>query len=99
MKPTVFLSSFFLLVITATCNNQKITSNMKLTGLIEAAGITSYQYGSHVLKTDDKTYALTSGKVDLTELEGQTYTIIAEKVEGYPVDGGPEYLKVLEIEK
>ncbi|WBL22166.1 hypothetical protein [Zunongwangia sp. HRR-M8] len=99
MKPTVLLSSFFLFIITATCNNQNVTSNMKLTGLIEAAGITTYQYGSHVLKTDNKTYALTSGKVDLTELEGQTYTIIAEKVEGYPVDGGPEYLKVLEIEK
>ena len=98
MKIGVLISSFFLLIITATCNNQKVTSNMKLTGLIEAAGITSYQYGSHILRTDDKTYALTSGKIDLTELDGQTYTIIAEKVEGYPIDGGPEYLKVIDIE-
>ncbi|MFC6861311.1 hypothetical protein [Zunongwangia atlantica] len=99
MKLGVLLSSFFLLIITATCNNQKVTSNMKLTGLIEAAGITSYQYGSHVLRTDDKTYALTSGKIDLTELEGQTITIIAEKIDGYPVEGGPEYIKVLEVEE
>ncbi len=99
MKLGVLLSSFFLLIITATCNNQKITSNMKLTGLIEASGITTYQYGSHVLKTDDNTYALTSAKIDLTEFEGQTITIIAEKIDGYPVEGGPEYLKVLEVEK
>ncbi|MDN3596131.1 hypothetical protein [Zunongwangia endophytica] len=98
MKIGVLISSFFLLVITATCNNQKVTSNLKLTGLIEEAGMTTYQYGSHVLRTDDKTYAITSGKVDLTQLEGQTHTIVAERIEGYPIDGGPEYLKVLEIE-
>ena len=67
------------------------------TGLIEASGITSYQYGTHTLQTDNDFYALKSDSIDLSIYEGERITIKANTVEGYPVDGGPVYLNVTEV--
>lgn len=68
-------------------------------GTIEATGITSYQYGTHTLETENSFYALRSKQVDLARYEGENVTIRAVKIEGYPVDGGPEYLEVLSVEE
>ncbi len=70
---------------------------MELTGTIQQQGITSYQYGTHTLSTDGTFYALKSEAVNLDDYTDQEVTILAKKIEGYPVDGGPEYLLVLEI--
>ncbi|AVR44649.1 hypothetical protein C7S20_04885 [Christiangramia fulva] len=87
----------FLFAIACGSSSQSVAT--EYTGTIEPAGITSYQYGTHRLITDDETYALKSEKVDLNKYEGKKVTLTAEKVEGYPVDGGPIFLNVMTIKE
>ncbi|SDL82194.1 hypothetical protein SAMN04488034_1149 [Salinimicrobium catena] len=91
-----------LIIFTATCNNatentQTNIENMEVTGTIQQQGITSYQYGTHTLTNDETFYALRSEAVNLDNFLDQEVTIIAKKIEGYPLEGGPEYLLVLEV--
>ena len=81
-----------------TSNNSTEEGNL-YTGTIEPTGITTYQYGTHTLQAEDEFYALRSDSVDLSEYEGKQVTIRATKVEGYPVDGGPIYLNVTQVNK
>lgn len=87
-----------VLICTTSCGSGSLEEGTKYSGIIEATGITSYQYGTHTLKTEKEFYALKSDAVDLSEFEGESVTITAEKIEGYPVDGGPVYLKVNKVE-
>lgn len=93
------LVSTTLLLFTATCQNTTSGNDpLQITGTIEQQGMTSYQYGTHTLTGEgDIFYALTSEVVDLDEYLGEEVTLRAEMVEGYPVDGGPDYLRVLEV--
>ena len=68
-------------------------------GTIEPTGITSYQYGTHILESENDFYALKSDVLDLTKYENQEVEITASKIEGYPVDGGPVYLLVTKVKK
>lgn len=97
-------ATFALVIFTATCNNateneQEETDNMKVTGAIQQQGITSYQYGTHTLTNDETFYALRSEAVNLDNYIDEEVTIKAKKIEGYPLEGGPEYLLVLEVVK
>lgn len=87
----------FLLVFTATCSSTS-EKTITVTGTVEEQGITSYQYGTHTISGDGKFYALKSETIDLDQYIGETVSIKGENIAGYPVDGGPEYLMVLEIE-
>ena len=73
------------------------TTSMEIEGKIEVIGMTSWQYGTHTLSNDKDFYALRSKAVKLEQYEGKNVKIIADKIEGYPVDGGPEFLEVLSI--
>lgn len=99
MRITAFLSPLFLIFIfTATCNSTTTQENtMEITGNIEPQGITSYQYGTHTISNEEQFYAIRSEAVDLDDFIGKEVTIVAEKIEGYPLEGGPEYLLVLEV--
>lgn len=95
-------TGLFLFLSTATCDNtknesQKDPDQMEVTGTIQQQGITSYQYGTHTLTNDDTFYALKSETVNLDNYIDKEVTIVAKKIEGYPVDGGPDYLLVLEV--
>ncbi len=79
------------------------------TGLLLSSGISSYQYGTHTLnqsisqsttntKRTNLTYALKSDTINLSRYNGKVVTIIGSKVKGYPIDGGPEFIHVDEIE-
>jgi len=68
-----------------------------LSGKLEALGMSTFQYGTHTLNSGDKTYALKSSKVNLKTYEGKEVVVKGLKVNGYPVDGGPEFLDVQEI--
>ena len=96
---TLFNLSFgmILLIITATCSNTQ-GNTLEISGLIKEQGITTYQYGTHIISDQEQFYAIKSETIDLDQYVGKVVTIRAEKIEGYPVDGGPEYLLVLEIE-
>lgn len=97
MKLLTLLSGLALFLFTATCSNSVETGKLEFTGTIKEQGITSYQYGTHTLTTDKGFYAIKSEAVDLDDYVNKKVTIIAEKIEGYPLEGGPEYLLVLEI--
>ncbi|HSP83815.1 MAG TPA: hypothetical protein VLN72_08785 [Gillisia sp.] len=104
MKSILLLTSVSLFFFTATCNNQTsnnksmdATTSIEVEGTIEAIGMTSWQYGTHTLTNDENFYALRSKTVKLDQYEGKTVTIVAQKIDGYPVDGGPEFLEVLSI--
>ncbi|QED38597.1 hypothetical protein FK178_13100 [Antarcticibacterium arcticum] len=105
MKSISLLTTLFLYFFTATCNNQTTKTSMEtpnkieVEGKIEAIGMTSWQYGTHTLTNDDTFYALRSEKIDLQQYEGKTVKVTATKVEGYPVDGGPEFLEVYSIKE
>ena len=91
-------AGIILLLFTATCKPVN-DGSLRLSGIVEQQGITTYQYGSHTLSGPQGFYALTSKAVNLDHYIGKEITIKAEKVEGYPVDGGPEYLRVLQVVK
>jgi len=68
-------------------------------GTIEKQGITTYQYGTHVLKEGKKTlYALTSKTQKLNDYVGKRVKITGTKIDGYPLEGGPVFLEVTSVE-
>jgi len=71
--------------------------SITVSGKIEKQGITSYQYGTHVIKDNDTRYALSSKSINLDSFVGKTVTVVGEKIKGYPVSGGPIYLNVLKV--
>ncbi|MBM78813.1 MAG: hypothetical protein CL846_10055 [Crocinitomicaceae bacterium] len=80
-----------MISISASCNLSK--SNIKTSGVIQKQGITTYQYGTHTIPG----YALKSNTIDLDKYIDQKVKIKGSKVDGYPVDGGPEYIEVKKI--
>jgi hypothetical protein len=72
---------------------------VSLSGTLEKQGITTYQYGTHVLHDKDgKTfYALKSETLQLDTYIGKTVELKGTLVNDYPVDGGPQYIEVVKI--
>ena len=68
-------------------------NNVEITGTIQEQGITTYQYGTHTISG----YALRSTSVTLDDYINQNVTVVGHKINGYPVDGGPDYIEVKEI--
>lgn len=98
MKKIVLL--LFAGLAMAGCYGIKPASDKNLlviSGKVEAMGMSTFQYGSHRIKSGDKTYALKSEVVNLKNYEGKDVAIKALKIVGYPVDGGPEFLDVQEV--
>lgn len=96
---TIVLLLIMGLAITG-CNTVKPGGDKDLlvvSGKIEALGMSTFQYGTHTLNTGNKTYALKSGSVDLKTYEGKEVIVKGLKVAGYPVDGGPEFIDVKEV--
>ena len=94
MKRILFLSLFVAVI--SSCTSMKDSNTAKhltATGTVEKSGMTTYQYGTHVLKTDDKTFAL-KASFDLDPYINKKVTIKGKKVSGYPLSGGPELVDV-----
>jgi hypothetical protein len=70
-------------------------------GFIKTSGITSFNYGSHVLvsETGDIIYALESHLIDLSEHTKGEMRITGKLNPDYPVDGGPELIMVSEVRR
>ena len=90
-------------VLFSACANHKKTAlqstqvQMELKGMLRKQGITTYQYGTHVLTQDSTTYALKSTAVNLDKYINQTVTITGDLVKGYPLSGGPLYIDVKSV--
>lgn len=68
-------------------------------GIIQQQGITTYQYGTHVLldMNGNTLYALKSDVIPLSDYAGRKVQLQGVPIEGYPIEGGPGYLEVLTI--
>lgn len=93
----LFKSLFIGIIIclsVISCDKDDInTDNVEITGTILKQGITTYQYGSHTISG----YALRSSSITLDDYINQNVTVVGHKIDGYPVDGGPDYIEVEEI--
>ncbi|WP_316814718.1 hypothetical protein [Pedobacter nyackensis] len=82
------------------CSGVKPAADQNLVilgGKLEALGMSTFQYGTHILNSGATTYALKSSKVDLKTYAGKNVVVKGLKVAGYPVDGGPELIDVQEV--
>ena len=70
-------------------------------GYIKTAGITSFNYGTHVLVSDsgEILYALKSSIMNLADFTKGEVTVTGKLIMGYPVEGGPDFLSVSDIQK
>ena len=73
-------------------------NTLQLNGVIEKPGMTTYQYGTHVLRAGNRTYALKSSKVDLNSFMTEEVRIKGTRVDGYPIENGPDLIEVLEVD-
>ena len=96
MKNILLLLFLSISVMVNSCKKEQLSEN-QFQGLLNKQGPTTYQYGTHTLTNSSKTYALTSKELDLDKYVGRNVIITGEKISGYPVDGGPEYIEVKEI--
>jgi UDP-galactopyranose mutase len=96
MKTITLLFVLSISVIISSCKKEQLADN-QYKGLLKRQGPTTYQYGTHTLTTSSTTYALTSKVVDLDKYLDRVVIITGKRVNGYPVDGGPEYIDVKEI--
>lgn len=86
-----------MLGITAVgCGTTKQSDNsstLTLSGKLEEMGMTTFQYGTHKLQSEGKTYALKSS-LDLNRYINKEVTIKGSRVAGYPVENGPDFIEV-----
>lgn len=97
LKSFAFIFALFA-ITTVSCKKETISSQLEITGTIAKTGITTYQYGSHTITDDNSFYALRSTAVNLDDYVGQEVTIFGEIVDGYPVDGGPDFIEVTQVD-
>jgi len=81
----------------SSVKSSKDANTVSLTGKIEKIGMTTYQYGTHTIQSDQKTYALRSSSLDLNNFENKEVQITGTKVPGYPVENGPELIEVSSV--
>jgi hypothetical protein len=100
MKLKLFLFSFIWILFTGCEKEESVPneSQIEIKGVIQEAGITSYQYGTHKIISNGKWYALKSSTINLNSYLDKEVTVWGDKVKGYPVDGGPEFIDVKRLE-
>ncbi|WP_316803634.1 hypothetical protein [Pedobacter nototheniae] len=94
MKKILALSLFVAVFSGCSSMNNTTGRYLALSGKIEKLGMTTFQYGTHLLKTENKTYALKSETINLDTYLNKPVTIKGKKVIGYPLDGGPDLIEV-----
>lgn len=102
MKRLIYITAIIAMVlgVAACANSQNKQNNTLLVeGTIQKLEMSTFQYGTHTLEGKDGFFALRSEKVELNDYNGQEVKVEAQKVEGYPVDGGPVFLEVIAIKK
>lgn len=89
--------SIILISLTISLNScvvkNKNSDNIEITGILLKQGITFYQYGTHTISG----YAVRSKSVNLDEYVNKNITVIGIKIEGYPIEGGPDFIEVFEV--
>lgn len=95
----------FILTVTAfftiAWQNLDSKSYISAEGQISKIQISSWQYGTHILKdnTGRILLALRSSIVNLQNYEGKFVILEGDIIQGYPVDEGPRYVDVKRIKE
>ncbi len=97
MKQLILISSLMISLIALFTSCRGDGENVQVTGFLSEQGITTYQYGTHVITTTAEVFALRSSDVNLDDYVGMTVTVRGNEIDGYPVDGGPIYIEVFEV--
>src|SRR5690606_4816580 len=98
MKKTLILS--IVVAVISSCSSMKSGADadaVTMTGEMKPLGMTTFQYGTHAIKSEDTLYALRISTVNLKDFEDKSVTLICTKVSGYPLEGGPELIEVSAI--
>ena len=72
----------------------------KRNGTLTTIGMSTWMYGTHILSDDTgkPITALSGGNnIDFDSYEGEKVEVTGSLKDGYPIDGGPEYLEVKSI--
>jgi hypothetical protein len=95
----MILSMALVLPLSSYGASRNNSEDITATGVVQKQGITTYMYGTHVMRDNDahKFYALRSSSIDLDKYVGQNVTVKGTLVPGYPVDFGPDYLEVQSV--
>jgi hypothetical protein len=99
MRKLNFWLIFIISVTILACGKSRYRTVCK-TGILKLQGITTYQYGSHILEDNaGKTlYALTiDSNNNIATFINKNVEISGTFTEGYPVEGGPELIAVTRI--
>jgi len=88
-----------LIVLCYSCNDENDDSVITSDGIIVETTGSIYQYGTHTLKSEsgETLYALTSSSINLYDYNDFNVELKGRLIEGYPVEGGPEFLEVKSI--
>jgi hypothetical protein len=98
-----FIKNFVVIIICITlfsCGKSRYHTVCK-TGILKPQGITTYQYGTHVLEdaTGKTLYALLiTPDNNVSTFINKNVVISGTFAEGYPVDNGPDFITVISIE-
>lgn len=106
MNPPAIVSKNIQIV--KETNDEKFKT--KWTGTISKQEVSFHQYGTHTFKgnvLDDNPenkhkkiqFALKSDKINLNKWIDKDVIITGRKIEGYPIEGGPDYINVIQIEE
>lgn len=68
-------------------------------GEIKILQASYWQYGTHTVYINNKLYALKSDNLNLYEYNNKYVTLWGDKVENYPLGGGPQYINVKKIKR
>jgi len=93
MKKLIIL--FALIIFCFSCEDYD-PAVIGTTGIVKAWHCNYHMYGTHKLEsnTGGVLFALTSSSVNLDDYEGVYVEVIGKRIDGYPVDDGPEYIEV-----
>lgn len=99
MRKFLLLFVFSLLLFSCKSSITSSPGSFTSVGVIRKIGVTTYMYGSHSLHDKDGRLllALKSSSVNLDKYENKMVLLSGDKINGYPVDGGPEYISVLSV--
>lgn len=94
LKPLII--GIIICLVTISCNENASTADgdsIEITGTILKQGITTYQYGTHTIAG----VALRSSAISLDDYVNQNVTVVGFKIDGYPIEGGPDFIEVESI--
>lgn len=97
MKHILTLVAIATIALFSSCSTNK--NLVEFTGTVQRLEMSTFQYGTHTIEANSTYYALKSQELDLNDYNTQTVTIIGEKVEGYPLEGGPVLINVVKVKK